>query len=327
MAGNGEILYLRRDDVASSGVTYLAMIDELERCYRDWAAGEAFGHPKVVSKTPDGSYFFSLNAWSKRLGLNICHNSMGVLAELAPPGEHHLNGMAVLSDYRTGKPVAFLDTFWMSTWSPAATSGAAARKLARPDSRSIGFVATGAQARVHLPALKAVLPRLDRVIAYNRSRTGAEAFAAEAHKEGWQVEVTEDPRPAAEADVVVTSLPDSKTSAPMLDPAWVKPGAFVSLVDCGRAWHPGLETCERVMTDEHAQAAREIQIGRFKIPGPFEADLKDLATGKMPPRRSATERAVACHSGHSLGILALAALIYGAAKQNGLGTRLRSNYR
>ena len=327
MADKGELLYLRRSDVESSGVPYLSMIDELERCYRDWNEGTAFGHPKVVSNTPDGSFFFSLNAWSKRLGFNICHNSMGVLAELAPLGEHHLNGMEVLSDYNTGKPVAFIDSFWMSTWIPAATSGVAARKLARPDSRSIGFVATGAQARVHLPALKAVLPKLDRVIAYNRSRKGAEAFAAEARREGWNVEVTEDPRQAAEADVVVTSIPHSKTSQPFLDPAWVKPGAFISLVDCGRSWHPGLEKCERLVTDEHVQAAHEVAIGRFHVAGPFEADLKDLAVGKLAPRRSAAERAVACHSGHSLGILAIAALVYQHAKKAGLGGWVPSNYR
>lgn len=327
MADKGEILYLRRSDVEASGVSYLSMIDELEQAYRDWSQGTAFGHPKVVSNTPDGSYFFSLNAWSKRLGLNLCHNSMGVLSELAPPGEHHLNGMEVLSDYRTAKPVAFVDSFWMSTWIPAATSGVAARKLARPDSRSVGFIATGAQARVHLPALKAVLPKLDRVIAYNRSRTGAEAFAAEARKEGWNVEVTEDPRPACQADVVVSSIPKSKNSAPFCDPAWVKPGAFVSLVDCGRAWHPGLEKCERVVTDERGQAAHEVANGHFKIAGPFEADLKDMANGKLAPRRSVTERAVACHSGHSLGILAIASLVYQHAKKAGLGGWVPSNYR
>src|SRR5215470_6855591 len=114
------ILYLRRSDVAAAGVPYLAMIDEVERSYRDWAEGTAVGHPKVVSNTPAGSFFYSLNAWSTRLGISLSHNSMGVQAELAPPGEHHLNGMEVVSDYRTAKPLAFIDTFWISTWIPAA---------------------------------------------------------------------------------------------------------------------------------------------------------------------------------------------------------------
>lgn len=327
MKNDDSILYLRRGDVAASGVPYLAMIDEVERCYRDWVEGTAVGHPKVVSNTKAGSFFYSLNAWSERLGISLSHNSMGVQAELAPPGEHHLNGMEILSDYRTAKPLAFIDTFWISTWIPAAVSGVVARKLARPDSRTIGFVATGAQARVHLPALRAVLPKLERVIAYNRSRKGAEAFAAEARKDGWTVEVTEDPRPAAEADVVVTSIPTSKDSRPFLDPGWVKPGAFVSLVDLGRAWRPGLDDFERVLTDEESQAKHEIAIGRFKLKGPFEADLRDLATGRLAPRRSASERAVLCHSGHSIGVMALAALVYRHAQTAGIGTWLPANWR
>ncbi len=327
MKNDDRILYLRRADVAGAGVPYLAMIDEVERCYRDWVEGIAVGHPKVVSNTPAGSFFYSLNAWSERLGISLSHNSMGVQAELAPPGEHHLNGMEIVSDYRTAKPLAFIDTFWISTWIPAAVSGVVARQFARPESRTLGLVATGAQARVHLPALRAVLPNLDRVIAYNRSRKGAEAFAAEARKDGWTVDVTEDPRPAAEADVVVTSIPTSRDSRPFLDPAWVKPGAFVSLVDLGRAWLPGLDGFERVLTDEGSQAKHEIAIGRFKLKGPFEADLRDLATGRLAPRRSAAERAVLCHSGHSIGVMALAALVYRHAREAEVGTWLPSNWR
>ena len=69
MKNDDSILYLRRADVAAAGVPYLAMIDEVERCYRDWVEGKAVGHPKVVSNTPAGSFFYSLNAWSERLGI------------------------------------------------------------------------------------------------------------------------------------------------------------------------------------------------------------------------------------------------------------------
>ena len=189
------------------------------------------------------------------------------------------------------------------------------------------MIATGAQARVHLPALKAVLLELEHVVAYNRSRSGSEAFAEEARGQGWSVEIVEDPRPAAGQDVVVSAIPFSKNSTAICDPSWVKPGAFVSLVDLGRAWHPGLEKFERVLTDDHEQAKHEIEIGRFKLKGPFEADLKELSTGKLRKRGSADERVVACHSGHAIGVMALAALAYTHAKKNNVGTWLASNWR
>ncbi len=321
------LLYLTRADVAAAGVPYAGMIEAVERCFKEWDEGALVGHAKVVSLTPARSFFYSLNAYSPRLGFNLCHNSMGVEAELAKPGEHHLNGMEILSDYKTARPVALIDSFWMSTWIPAAGSGMVAKRYARADSESVGVVATGAQARVHLPALKAVLPRLKRVVAYNRSRGGAERFAEEARAEGWTVEVASDPRPAAECDVVVTSIPVSRGSTPFLDPSWVRPGAFVSAVDLGRSWHPGLERMDRVLTDDQAQAEHEIAIGRFKIKGPYEADLKDMAAGRAKGRGSAAERIVICHSGHAVGILGLAALTYECARKAGVGTWLPANWR
>ena len=328
MTDNDRILYLTRSDVAGAGVPAIEMIDEVERCFREWDEGALVGHPKIVSLTPAQSYFYSLNAYSPRLGFNLSHNSMGIQAELAPPpGQHHLTGMEILADYTTARPLAVIDSFWMSTWISAAVSGLVARRYARPDATTIGLVATGTQARVHLPALKAVLPRLARVIAYNRSRGGAEAFAAEARAQGWTVDVADRPRAAAEADVVVTSIPFANTSVPILDPAWVRPGAFVSAVDLGRSWLPGANGFERVLTDDRDQARHEIEIGRFKIAGPFEADLKDMAAGRAKPRGNAGERVILCHSGHAVGVLGLSALVYRYAVTNKVGTWLPANWR
>jgi ornithine cyclodeaminase/alanine dehydrogenase-like protein (mu-crystallin family) len=325
---NGRILYLTRSDVIKAGVPVIEMIDEVERCFREWDEGALVGHPKVVSLTPAQSYFYSLNAYSPRLGLNLSHNSMGIQADLpAPPGQHHLTGMEVLSDYQTARPLALIDSFWMSTWISAAVSGLVARRYARPDAAILGLIATGTQARVHLPALKAVLPGLTRATAYNRSRAGAESFAVEARAMGWTVDVVDRPRAAAEADVIVTSIPFANTSLPIVDPAWVKPGAFVSAVDLGRSWLPGADKFERLLTDDHDQAKHEIDIGRFKILGPFEVDLKDLATGRAKPRGNARERVILCHSGHAVGVLGLAALVYRYAMKNGVGTWLPANWR
>jgi len=51
----------------------------------------------------------------------------------------------------------------------------AAASLARPEATSIGFVGAGIQAHSHLAALRRVLPRLARVVAYSRTAASAEA--------------------------------------------------------------------------------------------------------------------------------------------------------
>jgi ornithine cyclodeaminase/alanine dehydrogenase-like protein (mu-crystallin family) len=326
MSDDTRFLYLTRSEIGGLDIDYGDMIDGVETAFRAWTSGKAIAHPKVASLTDVGSFFYGLNACSSKLGYNICHNSMGVQAELARPGMHHLNGMQILSDYRTAQPLAAMDTFWASTWIPAAVSGLAARYFARPDSRVLGIIATGAQARVHVPALRAVLP-IEKVVAYNRSRSGAGAFAAEFADSGIEIEITDDPRVAVEAaDVLVTAVPVSANTKPILDPAWVRPGTWCSLVDLARSWHPGLESFELTATDDHDQAKHEVEIGRFKMTGPFDVDLRELVSSAKNVSPKPEDRRVICHSGHAIGILALAKLVYEAAQAKGVGTRLPANW-
>jgi ornithine cyclodeaminase/alanine dehydrogenase-like protein (mu-crystallin family) len=164
-------------------------------------------------------------------------------------------------------------------------------------------------------------------VAYNRSRSGAEAFAAEFAGSGIEIEITEDPRVAVEAaDVLVTAVPVSANTKPILDPAWVRPGTWCSLVDLARSWHPGLEAFELTATDDHDQAKYEVEIGRFKMTGPFDVDIKELVSGKKTVSPKPEDRRVICHSGHAMGILALAKLVYETAQAKGAGTRLPANW-
>lgn len=319
------LTYLTRKDVAAAAPSPLEMIDGIERAYLSRAEGRAVGKTKTGMITKNGGYFFSLNAYSEDLGYSLCHNSMGVQIEKTPPGEHHINGLEILSDLETAKPVAVIDSHWMSTWIAAALTGVAARRLARADSRSIGFIATGVQARVNLAALLTVLP-IERVVAYNRRRAGAEAFAAEVRGQGVEVAVTEEPRRAVEGmDVVITSVPLSGLNKAFIDPAWVRPGAFVSVIDLGYSWLPGLGGFERIVTDDHAQAAHEIAIRLQEFAGPYDTDVTELLTGARPGRESDDQRIVVAHGGHAIGILALAAQVYEKARDMGLGTSWPDN--
>ena len=348
------LLYLTRKDVAAAAPGPLEMIDAVEHAYLSRAEGRAVAETKVGLIAEGGSYFFSLNAYSEDLGYSLCHNSMGTQIEDTPPGEHHINGLEILA---TAKPLAVIDSHWMSTWIAAALTGLAARRLARPSSRALGFIATGAQARVNLSTLCAVLP-IERAVAHNRRRAGAEAFAIVARAQGVEVEVTEEPRHAVEGmDAVVTSVPFSRLNEPFIDPSWVAPGAFVSVIDLG-LWaialgaagsisalgsvftnlgidrahedidtdageavgYPGLAGFERIVTDDHAQAAHEIAIGLQEFSGPYDTDITELLTGARPGREADDQRIVLAHGGHAIGILALAVGVYERARNMGLGT-------
>jgi len=135
--------------------------------------------------------------------------------------------------------------------------------------------------------------------------------------------VADEPRRAVEgSDIVVTSVPSAPDLAPFLEPAWLAPGSFASLVDLARSWRPGLERLDRLVIDDKDQADSQANDGRLKFAGPYDTEIAELVSGARPGRGSASERIAFVHPGHAVGILAIAASLYERAKALGLGARL-----
>jgi alanine dehydrogenase len=139
-----------------------------------------------------------------------------------------IQGVIVLFEAATGRPVAVVDAVSVTALRTAAASALATRLLAREDARTVAILGTGVQAEHHLRAMLAVRP-LERVIVWGRSHAKAQAFA-ERHRDeaGIKIAAVADARAAVEpADIVctVTSSP-----VPVVEGRWLKPGAHLNLV-------------------------------------------------------------------------------------------------
>jgi ornithine cyclodeaminase/alanine dehydrogenase-like protein (mu-crystallin family) len=169
-----------------------------------------------------------------------------------------------------------------------------------------------------------VLPRLRRVLAFSRTAASAARFAEEARGEGLAADAVAEARRAVEdVDIVVTSVPQTPEGKPFLDPAWLARGAFVSAVDLGRSWaKEAIGHLDLIATDEHEQSRLLGASGKLAYPGPFHADLAELATGAGRHRTDPGQRAMFIFAGHSLGDLAAAQAVLEAAQRQGIGTRL-----
>lgn len=64
----------------------------------------------------------------------------------------------LLHDPETGEPFAFMEASYLTGLRTGATSAAAAKRLARPDSRVVACFRAGVQAAFQLRCLRAVLP-------------------------------------------------------------------------------------------------------------------------------------------------------------------------
>jgi hypothetical protein len=75
-------------------------------------------------------------------------------------GIQNLSAVIILSEIEHGFPIAFMEGTLCSNIRVGTIGALAAKYLARPDSEKIGFIGAGEQAKMHLIAMKTVLPAL-----------------------------------------------------------------------------------------------------------------------------------------------------------------------
>jgi len=316
-------LYLSRADVERVGLDVKAILDLLERAFREKGNGRVELPPKPgIHPRPDAF----LHAMAASIpGLQSAGLKwVAGFPENAARGLPYVSGLLILNDVETGLPLAVMDATWITAWRTGAATALSARYLARPESSVAGILACGVQGRTNLAALAAFFP-LRKVYAYDRRRENQDRYVREmSERLGLEVVGVDEPRQAvAPADLVVTSGPILKHPRPTIERDWLREGAFASAVDYDSFWTgPALAQMDRIATDDHAQFRFTRELGYFReTPEPY-ADLGELVTGRKPGRQSAAERTLAMNLGLALDDIAVAPEVLRRAKAMGLGTWL-----
>lgn len=315
------LLYLSRADVEAAGLDPGELIAAVERAFAAKGSGAAQVGPKGRVPVATG-HFFQTMVGSLREPAVAGMKFFGVVPDNPGRGLPNVCSIILLSDVETGLPVAVIEGNAITGARTAAVSAAAAKRLAPPDAASAAFIGCGVQAQSHAVFMRHVRPGLRQAALLGRGAASRDRFAAELRAAGWQVRIAAGPDDALEgAEVVVSSVPEYAGFRPFLDPARLKPGAFVASVDLGRSWLPApAGTFGLVTTDDAEQSRHLVADGRIIAPGPFGIDLVSLAGGA--PYRSTGERVFFVFAGHVLGDLAAGAAVYEKALARGLGTTL-----
>ena len=227
-------------------------------------------------------------------------------------------GMYILSDPSTALPLAVMDATLLTAVRTGAAAGVASKHLARPDSRTVGFVGTGAQARTLLAALRVVFGDLD-IMAADVSVEAAGAFASES---GGRVVSVEE---ATGCDIVCTATP---VREPIVQREWVKPGTHINAI--GADAHGKQEIDSQVLVDAKVVVDdwdQACESGEVNVPlhdgtlsrDAIHAALGEIVAGRKPGRESDDEITLFDSTGLAVQDIALARLIYERAKTNGVG--------
>jgi thiomorpholine-carboxylate dehydrogenase len=121
----------------------------------------------------------------------------------------------------TGEPIAMLDGRTLTAMRTAAVSAAVTNRLAAQDSRVLALLGSGAQAEMHLEALRHVRT-FDEVRVWSRTPEHAERFAVRHGARAMDAASA-----VRGADVIVTATPARE---PILQGAWLKRGAHVNAI-------------------------------------------------------------------------------------------------
>ena len=310
------IRHLSRRDVQRLAVCAGEIADRLEKLLVAERAGDAWEAPKSSIAPGDGRFSLALLSAAREPSLSVL-KTVGLSPGNTARGLPHIGGVIVVHDGESGLPVAVLDAEHITGVRTAAISLVAARRLARAESSSIGFIGCGVQAESHLDALASELP-IERIVAFSRRRESAEALCARAQDAGIGGRVTEDAGDAiGGVDIAVSSIPDRPGFRPFLDAGRLDPGAFAIGVDLGRSWIPGtLCAFDRVVVDDLRRHAGAPIVTAVPVDG-------DLVTLIGEPRRTdCTSRIAFMFRGVGLGDLAAASICLQRARERGVGTVL-----
>lgn len=165
------------------------------------------------------------SAWIDGLGLAV--KVATVFPGNAARGLQTIGGAVNLCSDSDGQLEAVLDFHLVTKWKTAGDSLLAATRLARPESEHILIVGSGAQGRNLRDAYAAAFPQA-RFTVWNRSRAGAERFAAE--RPGTAV-ADDLERAVRAADIVSVA---TMATAPVIRGDWLRPGQHLDLVGAYR---------------------------------------------------------------------------------------------
>jgi ornithine cyclodeaminase/alanine dehydrogenase-like protein (mu-crystallin family) len=213
---------------------------------------------RIIMPLVDQSGYFAVMPGSAAEPLVYGAKVAGLHPGNLAAGRPVIQGVVILFDHRTGTPVALVDGAEITALRTGAASGLATRLLARDDARTLGLLGYSVQADAHLEAICAVRD-ISEVRVWGRSAQRAQQFIdRHAKTTRSRVRVAATASEAAACDIVCAV---TGAREPVIQGAWVQPGAHVNLVGAhaptAREADTALIVRSRVYVDSSAGALSE----------------------------------------------------------------------
>jgi alanine dehydrogenase len=291
------------------------LIDGLEEGFRGLELGEVQSPPRAQLSVPGKGFSLTMPAW--RPGMQITIKIVNVFdGNLQIDLPNHL-ALINLFDPETGATSCIMDGTYITAVRTAAAAALSVRLLSRAESRIATVIGAGVQGRQHLRLLPLVR-NFERINVCSLRFEEAQKLAAQSNI---ACATSDLEKAVRESDVVCLA---THSPEPVIDAAWVKPGAHVTSV----GYHPpkgelpsGLARANRLFVET---------LDAFQPPPVGCSDLADLdaslgttlgavALGRQPGRLSDDEITVYKAMGVAMEDMVAANLAFQRAKEAGGG--------
>jgi len=323
-----EVLWLTQEEVKSVMDMHSDM-QVVERAFRQHGLGKVQMPPKSYL------YYTAYNGDLRTMPAYLEEEDItGVKIVNVHPGNPALGlptvmALIVLISPQTGAPIAIMDGTYLTDIRTGAAGGIAAKYLARKDSKVIGMIGAGNQARTQLEALSEVFePELVKVT--SRTKESCEQFIREAADIiSCEIRYEETIENVCDCDILVTTTPTRK---PIVKAQWIKEGTHINAIGADAVGKeeldPELIIRSKIVVDDIVQA---LHSGEVNVPlskhyiseNDIHAQLGEVIVGLKPGRTSEEEITIFDSTGLAIQDVANAHLIYQRALSKGLGKQVR----
>lgn len=318
-----ECLYLSQEDIMSMNIGWDDIIARTKMACVEQANGTVECPPKRGVHTRKDSFIHEMPVWLK--GMDAC----GIKWVSGYPANYNYDlpqilGVQIMNDPETGVPTCIMDCRWITAVRTSAASAITMKYCARKDSKKICLVGAGVQGRMHLRAIKHVLPGLETCHIVDLKEDMLNAYVRDMPADtGCEViPFTSVAEAAKDVDIIMTCT--QKLQKPIIPADVFKPGMIGGGLEAGRAWPAELiHGVDKVITDDLDQTLTYGTGGAFPGGLPqFYAQLGEIIQGKKPGRESDDERILAFNIGFGAEDISVGQLIVDKAIEMNIGQML-----
>jgi len=235
----------------------------------------------------------------------------------------------ILVNPKNGAPLAIMGGTWATDMRTGAAGGIAAKYLAKKNSKVVGLIGAGAQARTQLMSLLSFYKKLEEVRVWSRTEKTRDAYIAEMkplYGSIAKIVPVKNAKDAVEGtDIVVTTTPSKE---PIVSNEWVEAGMHFNCIGADapgkQELDPAILKRAKIFVDDWEQASHSGEINVPLARGIIThqnvlAEIGEVVAGLKPGRTSPDEITVFTSTGLAVQDAVTADLAYKKALAKGIG--------